>query len=72
MLILIPCPQCQATAEVLDRFCLESTDGYIEHVVLECVRSHHFRMPADRLPAAVQVLMTEADPAGAEELPPIR
>jgi hypothetical protein len=72
MLTLIPCPLCQATAEISDRFCLESTDGYIEHVVVECVRDHHFRMPVDRLPAAIQVLMTEPKPVGSEELRPIR
>jgi hypothetical protein len=67
MLILIPCPQCQATAEVSDRFCLESTDGYIEHVVVDCVRDHHFRMPVDRLPAA-SLPAAESEPAAGTPL----
>lgn len=63
MLVLIPCPECQATAEISDRFCLQSTDGYIEHVVVDCVRNHHFRMPVDRLPAAAQQFTAESEPA---------
>jgi hypothetical protein len=48
---LTPCPQCGMPAEITDRFCLDSTDGPIEHVALSCIDGHHFRMAADRLPA---------------------
>jgi hypothetical protein len=36
------CPECGAPAEVTDRFALESTDGPIEHVRVQCVRRHWF------------------------------
>jgi putative two-component system hydrogenase maturation factor HypX/HoxX len=49
MLIVHSCPDCGAPAEETDRFCLPSTDGPIEHIALQCVRKHHFRMPVDML-----------------------
>jgi hypothetical protein len=36
------CPECGAPAEVTDRFALESTDGPVEHVRVQCVRRHWF------------------------------
>ena len=51
MLTFIACPQCHVPAEITDRFTLPSTDGPVAHVVVGCVAGHHFRMPADRLPA---------------------
>jgi hypothetical protein len=39
------CPECGAPAEVTDRTVLESTDGPMEHVKLQCVRRHWFLMP---------------------------
>jgi hypothetical protein len=36
------CPDCGALAEVTDRFVLESTDGPVEHVRLQCVGQHWF------------------------------
>jgi len=46
---LTPCPECGATAEITERFTLQSTDGPVPHVALSCVFGHHFRMDADRL-----------------------
>lgn len=49
MLILLPCPDCGYPAEVTDRFALNSTDGPVDHVALQCAGGHHFRMPVDAL-----------------------
>ena len=43
-----PDPECQAPAEVLDRFDLSSTDGPIEHIRTRCVLSHIFTVATDR------------------------
>jgi hypothetical protein len=43
------CPECGAPAEVTDRTALESTDGPMEHVKLQCVRRHWFLMPTAML-----------------------
>ena len=43
------CPDCGALAEVTDRFALESTDGPIEHVRVQCVARHWFLMPTGSL-----------------------
>jgi hypothetical protein len=49
MLTLLPCPDldCDATAELLDRTVLQSTDGPFPLVKVQCVRGHNFLMPAD-------------------------
>jgi len=39
------CPECGAPAEVTQRSALESTDGPMEHVKIQCVRRHWFLMP---------------------------
>ncbi|PJJ54214.1 hypothetical protein CLV56_3722 [Mumia flava] len=39
---LTSCPGCDAPAEVLWRFCEESTAGPVEHVKVRCVRRHWF------------------------------
>jgi hypothetical protein len=39
------CPECGAPAEVTRRSALESTDGPVEHVKIQCVRRHWFLMP---------------------------
>ena len=51
MQILVSCPDCGVPAEITERFCLPSTDGPVDHVVVDCAADHHFRMAADRLPA---------------------
>jgi hypothetical protein len=43
-----PDPECQAPAEVLDRFDLSSTDGPIEHIRTRCVLGHVFTVATDR------------------------
>ena len=48
----ITCPECSAAAEITERFTLASTDGPVAHVALSCAGGHHYRMAADRLPAA--------------------
>ena len=45
------CPGCGAPAEITERFTLASTDGPVAHVAVCCTGGHHYRMPADRLPA---------------------
>jgi hypothetical protein len=52
-LTLLSCPECGLPAEITDRFSLTSTDGPVDHVAVSCVDGHHFRMPSDRLSAAV-------------------
>ena len=49
VLMLVACPECEATAEITDSFRLYSTDGPVEHLAMSCVEGHHFRMPADEL-----------------------
>ena len=51
MQTVISCPGCGVPAEIADRFSLPSTDGPVEHVVVDCAAGHHYRMAADRLPA---------------------
>jgi hypothetical protein len=55
MLLLIPCPECDAPAEITDRFRLPSTDGPVELIVVQCVAGHYFRMAADRLASCAMV-----------------
>jgi hypothetical protein len=43
------CPECGAPAEVTDRFVLESTDGPIEHLRLQCAGRHWFLMSTESL-----------------------
>jgi hypothetical protein len=43
------CPECGAPAEVTDRFALESTDGPIEHLRLQCAGRHWFLMSTESL-----------------------
>ncbi len=54
-LSLVTCPQCGMPAEIAERFWLSSTDGPVEHIALECVAGHYFRMALDRLPAPIPV-----------------
>jgi hypothetical protein len=48
------CPdaRCSGVAEVVDRTVLESTDGPVEHLRIECVRGHTFFCPTFVLEAA--------------------
>ena len=39
----ISCPGCGVPAEIADRFSLPSTDGPVEHVVVDCAAGHHYR-----------------------------
>jgi hypothetical protein len=49
VLTLISCPGCGVPAEVADRFSLPSTEGPVDHVVVDCAAGHHYRMAADLL-----------------------
>jgi hypothetical protein len=66
VLRLIFCPECDAPAEVTDRFSLPSTDGPVDHVALACVAGHHFRMPADMLPSEEQEHRRVHEPGAAQ------
>ena len=46
---LTQCPECDALAEVLARFTLASTEGYVEHARVTCLNKHGFVMPTERL-----------------------
>lgn len=50
----LPCPGCREPAHVTDRFTLPSTDGPIEHIAVECVANHHYRMPVDMLDRTIE------------------
>jgi hypothetical protein len=63
MIIITSCPQCHDPAEVTDRFWLASTDGPVEHAAVGCTTGHHFRMPAEMLPAALDEPLTSAQRA---------
>lgn len=45
LLQLTRCPECGAIAEIVRRVVLQSTDGPIEHVRMECVARHWFLLP---------------------------
>jgi hypothetical protein len=47
LLEVTSCPECGVPAEITGIFFLRSTDGPVEHVVVQCVAGHHFRMLAD-------------------------
>ena len=49
MIDLTICPECEATAEVLWRVTLDSTDGPIEHARVVCVHKHFFWLPVEAL-----------------------
>jgi len=46
---LVSCPECGVPAEITERFRLPSTDGPVDHVVVQCAAGHHFRMAAEKL-----------------------
>jgi len=56
MFVTCPDPECQAPAEILDRFRLGSTGGPMEHVRTYCLRRHVFALPTDRVPGAISEL----------------
>lgn len=64
MQILVSCPDCGVPAEITERFCLPSTDGPVEHIVLHCAADHHFRLAADRLPALRPQASRDEQPQG--------
>lgn len=45
-----PSPGCEQLAEVLWSTHLQSTDGAMRHVKIQCVARHLFLMPADMVP----------------------
>jgi hypothetical protein len=48
---IIGCPQCDATAELIEVGTASSTDGLLEIVRVICVNRHWFLMNRDALPA---------------------
>lgn len=46
---LVACPTCAAPAEVVERFVLDSTDGPIEHAIVQCAERHRFTVLVERL-----------------------
>ena len=46
---LTTCPECDAPAEITDRFVLESTGGPVDHARVRCVRGHWFLLSIEAL-----------------------
>ena len=46
---IVGCPQCQAPAEITDRFVLASTTGPVEHLTVLCLHRHRFTITTERL-----------------------
>jgi hypothetical protein len=59
---LVGCPECNASAEVVDRFVLTSTDGPVEHVKVHCINRHWHTAAADTLPAVPAGLTVNHEP----------
>jgi hypothetical protein len=47
---LTTCPECGLPAEVLQRSTLQSTEGPVDHVKLQCVTGHWFFMETTTAP----------------------
>jgi hypothetical protein len=60
MISLMACPECGVQAEVTDRFMLPGTSGPVQHLAVQCIAGHHFRMPADMLPSPGPALLIAA------------
>ncbi len=43
------CPECASIAEVLWRDRVESTDGPVEHIRIQCLQRHCFLLPTSKL-----------------------
>lgn len=75
-MLLVPCPECDAPAEITERFRLPSTDGPVELIVVQCVADHYFKMAADRLASGALVtdepVPTGGARAGTPALSPVR
>ena len=68
---LVGCPQCDAPAEIIDRFELPGSDGPVEHVKVQCLHRHWFMMEAARLvPVGSVARPVSSDPISGEE--PVR
>jgi hypothetical protein len=67
MQILVSCPDCGVPAEITERFCLPSTDGPVDHVVVHCAADHHFRVAADRVAADRLPTLRPQPPASHDE-----
>jgi hypothetical protein len=61
---VVPCPECDLPADVMECFALDSTDGPVDHVAVACAAGHHFRMAVDRLSAKAQEQLAGLDSAG--------
>ena len=61
----VPCPQpdCERSADVIDRFTLWSTDGEILHLKVRCQLGHWFTLPVGPVPVRrdrVSIVVAEA------------
>lgn len=65
-----PDPECQAPAEVLDRFDLWSTDGPIEHISTRCVLRHVYTVACDRIYTRTPYAVSTPLAAGRWIVPP--
>jgi hypothetical protein len=52
------CPTCGNPAHILERPVLESTDGPVEHVRIQCDHGHCYLLPVDTLERALTRLTT--------------
>jgi hypothetical protein len=61
----IPCPQCGASAQISERFWLDSTAGPVEHLKIGCVNNHWLTPLAETIASA----QPELTPAAAAAVP---
>jgi hypothetical protein len=61
----ISCPQCGASAQITDRFRLDSTAGPVEHLQTGCVNNHWLTPLAETVPSA----QPDLGPAAAAAVP---
>ncbi len=47
---ILGCPECAAPAEVEWTTTLQSTDGCVEHLKIQCINRHWFFLTGDHVP----------------------
>ena len=55
-MLIVGCPQCDATAEAVHKGTLASSHGPVDMLQIACVNRHWFLMPGDALRSASPAL----------------
>ncbi|MBM7506370.1 hypothetical protein JOE61_000184 [Nocardioides salarius] len=63
------CPECASIAEVLWRDRVESTDGPVEHVRIQCLQRHCFLLPTSKLTEEPRVRASGAEARQRQDRP---